>query len=284
MTKISTQKKNRKRDRTFIKGRLISTPAPIELRYRRELKKAVEDMTKAMSESVLAFFKRPKSREYFAQDENIASQLQFQINRKKAAISAQFFDSAKLASKRMIRSAHQEARRTVKRSFLEAGKEFAIPAPELPQGMAEVLKASLEENASLIKNIFDDYIAKISGDLMRVITTGDGNLTRLTTLIASCRKRAIHRAENVALDQTRKAFQAVARTQLTAAGVKKGIWIHAGGTLHPRREHQVFNGKTFDLNQGAPIGRYSGRNDMPTWPGFEPFCRCSFKPVLEWGD
>lgn len=243
------------------------------------MRSAVQELSDTFEKEIFRFYNQPLAKEYFAQDANIATQLNKLIEYLKKLTIARFFNRAFKGAETMIFRTRRETRAMIRTIF----KDFEIDPPDLPKGMQEVIRASLEENASLIRNIYDNYINRISGDLMRTITTGESNFQRLKEIVEKCRDVSLHRAENVAMDQTRKAFQTLSRERLKAAGVQKGIWVHTGGTVHPRKEHQEFSGKEFSLKDGAPIGHFDGRTDAPTWPGFQPFCRCIYKPVLDWG-
>lgn len=243
------------------------------------MKTAVEELSDTFEREIFRFYRQPLAQAYFAEDANIATQLNRLIEHLKKLTVARFFRRAFRGAEIMIFRSRRESRAMIRTIF----KDFQIDPPDLPKGMQEVIRASLEENASLIRNIYSNYVDRIAGDLMRTITTGEGNLERLKEIVEKCRDVALHRAENVAMDQTRKAYQTLSRERMKAAGVTKGIWVHTGGTVHPRKEHQDFSGKEFSLKDGAPIGHFDGRKDAPTWPGFQPFCRCTYKPVLEWG-
>ena len=243
------------------------------------MKTAVEELSDTFSKEIIRFYQQPVAKEYFAEDANVATQLNRLIEALKKSAFLKFWKTAFGGAERMIRRAQRETKAMVRMAF----EDYEIDPPDLPKGMQEVIRASLEENASLIRNIYSNYVDRIAGDLMRTITTGESNLQRLTDIVERCRDVALHRAENVAMDQTRKAYQTLSRERMKAAGVEKGIWVHTGGTVHPRQNHREFSGKEFSLKEGAPIGHFDGRTDAPTWPSFEPFCRCVWKPVLEWG-
>lgn len=84
------------------------------------------------------------------------------------------------------------------------------------------------------------------------------------------------RARNVAIDQTNKITQGIARANDSELGVTQGIWIHVPGQYTSRETHKAMHGKRFDLNRGlfdSEAGRY-------TFPSLEPFCRCTYRPVI----
>lgn len=282
MAKITI--KNKKPRKKVVESSIFSYPYPIQRRYKAAIRKLVDNLTRDSKSMILRMYDKPATEAYFAEDENIGSLGARTIKQARKALSARYAAKAEELTKKMLRETHKSSRQSVGQSFKKFGDEFVIKVPEMPKDMQDVLRAQIEESVGLIKNIEANYFDRVTGNVMRSITTGDGNLSRLTRLIDESRKVALHRAENVALDQTRKAYQAVTRLNLKNAGIKKAIWIHTGGTLHPRKAHQDFDGKEFNIEDGAPIGHYDGRTDAPTWPAFEPFCRCTMKAILDWDD
>lgn len=277
-SRISLRKKNQTQKPETV-GNVVDTPFPLIRDYKKAMRSAVQELSDTFEKEIFRFYREPLAQEYFSEDANIATQLNKLIEYLKKSTIARFFSRAFKGAETMVFRSRRETRALIRTIF----KDFEIDPPDLPKGMQEVIRASLEENASLIRNIYSNYVDRIAGDLMRTITTGESNFQRLKEIVEKCRDVALHRAENVAMDQTRKAFQTLSRERLKAAGVQKGIWVHTGGTVHPRKEHQEFSGKEFLLKEGAPIGHFDGRTDAPTWPGFQPFCRCIYKPVLDWG-
>ena len=143
--------------------------------------------------------------------------------------------------------------------------------------MKEIFQASVNQGVDLIKSIPSQYFERISGDVMRTITTPTSSLKELSRNLSKYGEMSYRRANNIALDQTRKAYQSFNRQMLDNAGIQKGIWVHTGGTVHPRHKHKAFNGKEFDLAKGAPVGDDGGY----VFPSQEPFCRCTFIPIVK---
>ena len=84
------------------------------------------------------------------------------------------------------------------------------------------------------------------------------------------------RARNVAIDQTNKITQGIARANDAELGVTQGIWIHVPGQYTSRETHKAMHGKKFDLNTGMydpSVGKYIRCAELP-------FCRCIYRPVI----
>ncbi|KAF9396648.1 hypothetical protein CPC16_010967, partial [Podila verticillata] len=63
---------------------------------------------------------------------------------------------------------------------------------------------------------------------MRSITSGNG-LEDLIPFLQAQEGITRRRARNIALDQTRKAYNGFNRARCVGAGVTHGEWIHSGG-------------------------------------------------------
>ena len=136
------------------------------------------------------------------------------------------------------------------------------------------------ENVALIKSIPEKYLNEVTGAVMRSITSAEGGMQYLVPQLQKYEGITLRRARNIAMDQTRKAYQAVNLERSKSAGITKGIWIHTGGTKEPRAKHRSYNGKEFELAKGAPVGD----NGEYVHCGEQPFCRCTFVPILDFGE
>ena len=88
-------------------------------------------------------------------------------------------------------------------------------------------------------------------------------------------------AKNVALDQTRKAYQSMNAERMRAAGVKSFEWIHSGGGQKPRPDHVAMSGNVYRYDNLPVIDKRTGERGIP---GQAPNCRCTARPVLDFGD
>jgi len=262
-----------------LRGLALHNPVGIEERYSRELRKLAREMTKATQEAVKELFRTPDAKEFFAQDASIALQARQMLNLLTSRFDRLYTSYASRLARRMLGEVDEQSKANLKRSFKKMTGEVTLKVEDMPQGMRDMFEASISENVDLIKSIPTQYLDRIKGAVNRSIT-GTGGIGPLQEEIKKYGGMSERRSRNIALDQSRKAYNTVNIERAKAAGVKKGIWIHTGGTKEPRPLHKAYNGKEFVLSEGAPIGD-KGENVIP---GESPFCRCSFLPVINFDD
>jgi SPP1 gp7 family putative phage head morphogenesis protein len=143
------------------------------------------------------------------------------------------------------------------------------------------IDASTQEAAALIKRVPAQYIPQIQGDVMRSITTGNG----LADLIPQLEKRNVqvkNWAQNVARDQTRKAYAGINKVRMEEAGLDEYEWVHSGGANQPREHHMHrwpagLNGGIFRWDDPPVADERTGER---AHPGVLPYCGCIARPVL----
>lgn len=190
------------------------------------------------------------------------------------------FEKMSLAiSESMVDDALKLSDKNLKTSLKEVSKSLTLTmTPELRGKM----DAAAQEAAALIKRVPAEYMPNVQQDIMRSITTGNG----LQDLIPKLRERNIkvkNWAENVARDQTRKAYATINRERMSAAGLNKFEWIHSGGANEPRKYHLQkypagLNGGIFSFDDPPIIDEKTGERGFP---GQLPYCGCTFRPVIE---
>lgn len=264
---------------TQLKGTPLHNPVSIELRYSRELRALARVMTKETDAAVRALFKSPDAKEFFAMDASIAIQAREMMNLLTIRFQHLFNSHAERMSRRMVGAVDAQSQAALNRSFKKMAGELTVKITEIPPALKTIYEASISENVDLIKSIPEQYLGKVKGAVNRSIT-GTGGIGPLIAEIKKYDGMTDRRAKNIALDQTRKAYQSANIERSKAAGVKKGIWIHTGGTKEPRPRHKAYNGKEFNLAEGAPVGD-KGQNVQP---GEEINCRCTFVPVVDFED
>lgn len=156
--------------------------------------------------------------------------------------------------------------------------DFGIKLSDVPTETKNILQASINENVELIRSIPSEYFHRIKQEVNLSILSKDSSLSKLTKVIYNCGGISESHAMNIALDQTRKAYTQVAIDQARINGVTKAIWRHQLGSKTQRPKHVAFDGKLFDLTKGAPVGLYGNY----VLPAQEPYCRCTFRLVVDW--
>lgn len=172
--------------------------------------------------------------------------------------------------------------RTLKPSLADVGKSLTLTVDTKLAGMMD---AAAQESVALIKRVPAQYLPNVQQDVMRSITTGEG----LKDLIPQLQARNVkvrNWAENVARDQTRKAYATINRERMEAAGIRKFKWLHSGGSNQPREYHMHqwpagLNGGIFTFDEPPIIDKRTGERGFP---GQAPYCGCTMLPVIDLED
>jgi len=212
---------------------------------------------------------------------NVSSQARVALNGLVDKYEPLFNRLAKRSTKRMISRTVKNSAVTLGMSLKELSGRVTLDTNVLNDRLQEIVTASTAEAANLIKLIPSKYLGAVQGQVMRSITTGGGLQTLLPYLTEKYDQNIRH-ARNVAMDQTRKAYNNINAGRMQAIGVKEFEWIHTGGTQHPRKDHIELDGKTFSLDDLPVIGEMYGQV-VRGKPGDLPFCRCVMRPIVSFG-
>lgn len=261
-----------------IKSKPLNFNVGIQRWYVKELVKLVDDLTREVYEELKPLYKDLKYQIEFTEDASISSQSRIKINSLRDLFEKKFKDRGKTFAERMVRKTNRYANSTFwaainemvksKDELKEAGG-FLLKGSAISPEKEEVIKALIYENTSLITNIQTHYFEQITGAVMRSITSGAG-VTSIEKELAKYRGMTKRRARNIALDQTRKAYNSINMINMQDAGVKKFEWLHSGGSQKPRKYHEQLNGQIFDLDRGAP--NEAGQEPDYIYPGQLPNC------------
>lgn len=245
-----------------------------------DFSKPIVDLIGIMYRDVKRELERTFSETQFdmAMDASTASQSRIILNYLLDKWSSRFNKLAKRSVDRMIERTMRNSAVTLEMSLKDVSKDFQIDTSFSNAMLDDVIKASTQEAANLIKLIPQKYINDVQGQVMRSITTGRG-LQDLVPYMTKKYNGNVRHAKNVALDQTRKAYQSITTTRLKALGVKKFIWVHTGGGKEPRIEHIKMSGNEYSFDNPPIIGIMYG-NEVRGLPGDLPYCRCICKPVI----
>lgn len=257
-------------------GGALRPNAGIASDYEKTITRQVELMCRDVERELKKLFKNP---EYgFAQDASISSQARILINYLIRKWGKRFDEIARSSTDRMIQRTIRNSAITLGMSLREASEDFIIDTTLRNEQIEDIIKASTQEAANLIKLIPQKYLAEVQGQVMRSITTGNGLQDLLPFLTKKYHGNMKH-AKNVAMDQTRKAYQSINTSRLKAYGVKKFIWIHSGGGKEPRPLHVKMSGNEYSFDDPPFIGVMYGE-EVHGLPGDLPNCRCICKPVI----
>lgn len=283
--------KNRK-DVAF-RGTQLNYNAAQQAKYQKAILALVRQMSKETKDQIAKLFKSETSEEYIAQqkkaatDASITSKAKKVMNILTAKFEALFALKAESVSETMVDGAKQVSKSNLHASLKELSGGLSLKTGVVPKGMEEVSNAIVAENVALIKSIPPQYFTDITGSVMRSITTGAG----LSTLIPQIQKYdgvTERRARNIALDQTRKAYNSINKQRMQAIGVKQFEWIHSGGGQHPRKSHVAMSGNIYSFDNLPVINKeqvdagYEG--PVTGIPGQAINCKCTMVPIVVFDD
>ena len=258
--------------------------------YVKELKKLVQAMAKECNKEISGIYKDLGYQTEFAQDDSISSQMRIALNALYDKYYSKFSDRAKRLIKKLLkdtnRYSNSQINAALKDMLGDKANGFLLKGSAITPEKSEIMKALMFENVSLIKSIPDEYFKQITGAVARSIEGGMGVKGLKDTLLPMLKKfgdKAERRAELIAQDQTRKAYNSINLRNFQENGITKFKWLHSGGSREPRPYHRdVLNGNIYDISTGAP--NEPGKDPAYIYPGQEPYCRCVMQAVLDFED
>lgn len=257
----------------------------LQLMYKKKLMQLIDEMQNSVTYWIGATYKKrlpeiiqdaKKSfllRCYrYITDASPSRELEKQLKSIMKRWNKRFSDRSEEIAQEFIKRVNTAASSSLFQAFKKAGIAFTLKNTLLTNN---VIQALILENVNLIKSIPQKYFTEVQGLIMRSIRDGRdmGYLTEeLTKRYDIVRNRAI----TISRDQTNKATESITRERNKALGIKQGIWMHRGGSKHPRQSHIEMDGTIFNLSEGcydASIGR-------KIFPGELVNCNCTYSPVL----
>jgi len=265
---------------TALRGKPLHNNAAIAIRYKKRLTSLVQKMTKTTLKEIEKLYKTPNSKEYFAMDASITSQARILLSALNQKFNEMFGRSASLFAEDMVSSANKQSIASLSNSLSAITGGMTVNTKVMSADLHETIKASVQQNVSLIKSISSEYLTKVEGAVMRSITTGQG-LFDLIPQIEQIGGVTERKAKNIALDQTRKAYNSINTDRMKKVGVQKFEWLHSGGGLHPRQDHIELSGQIFSFDNLPIIDKKTGERGIP---GQLPHCGCVMIPVIVFDD
>ena len=268
---------------TRMKGNVLRHNISCQERYARRLERLSEKMADDVKRQILKLLESPDSKEFFGTDASIASQARILLNNLTSKYGKAFKCLAKPAAKQMLRGINQASKSGLFSSLKKMTGGVTIKTDFVSEDLADVMKATMVENEDLIESLSVEYMRKIRGDVIRSITTPQaGGLTGLRKRIIKTldrEKGQVHRrAKNIALDQTRKAYNNLNLGRMKAVGVQQFEWVHSRGGQFPRDYHlNVLDGNVYDVDNPPIIDPDTGERGFP---GQLINCRCTMLPVI----
>lgn len=267
-----------------LKGEVLRHNIAAQNRYRKDLDRITTQMINETRREVMRLFKSEASKSFYAQDLSVASLARILMNRLERKYSQLFNEKAKLYATRMVKNEDKISKSNLHTSLEKLSGGLSIKTDLLSADIKEVITATVAENVGLIKTIPKTYLDQIRGSVMRSITQPAthglaGIIGDIDKVLDQRSKQIRNKAKNVALDQTRKAYNNLNKGRMEAIGLKKFQWIHTGGAQKPRTYHKnVLNGQTYSFDDLPIIDEKTGERGIP---GQLINCGCTMLPVLE---
>ena len=264
---------------THLIGKPLANPAGVADRYAKALKKLTDKMVKEVEREITRLYKSPEAKAYFTTDASIASQARILVNALTAKFDDMFGRAAQIIASRMVNES-DKASKTALSSSMKDLSGMTINTNINSADLRETIKASIAANVQLIKSIPSEYLTKVGGAVMRSVTSGQG-MAELMPQIKKYGDMTDRRAKNIALDQSRKAYNSINADRMKKVGIGKFKWVHSGGGLHPRKDHQEMSGNIYSFDDLPVIDQRTGERGLP---GQAPNCGCFMVPVIEFDD
>lgn len=158
---------------------------------------------------------------------------------------------------------------------------ITLKTPAMPAALAELMRASTASNVALIKSIPAEFHARIESTVLRSVQPGGNGLQDVFEDLSKQEGITRRRARFIAEDQTRKVTTAMNSARMQSSGIKQFEWLHSGGGAEPRKLHLELSGQVFSFDDLPVIDERTGERGLP---GQLPNCRCTMRPVLNFGE
>lgn len=277
-------------------GRPLRHSVAIEARYVSDLVKLVNQMTAQVERAVLPILREAEkeqgttdgfaldaiSDDQKAANKKAASKAAAAIKKLQATFASMFSNRAHKIADGMFAAVTAESGAALNGTLSEMAGKLTVGMGFMDAPVGEIVRGGIAENIALIKSIPAQYMARVSGDLEAAALAGN-NMTGLIGKIQAASGITKRRAKNIALDQTRKAYNTINGARMAAAGVTKFEWVHSGGGQRPRHHHITpwpagLNGGIFELDNPPIIDPDTGERGLP---GQAINCKCTMAPVIE---
>ena len=283
--------------KTTVKSEPFISSQALENEYKRDIRYLVNAMLKDVAKGFVDTYR--KNKEGFALD-SAANNIDNKIKELEKKYRRIFETQGEVIAKRMIMRQVRYCRSSFKKVISKLlPKETEVPSiagSVIPRDVEEVVRASIMENVSLIKSIQQRYFEQVTGSITRSMQAG-GSIKQLRNEILKYNGMTKRRADNIAADQTRKAYAAITLRNMKNAGIEKAEWMHSGGGYTVREYHyrkwdgvsgksdghpNGLNGFIFDINKPPVIQEADGKQqEIRGYPRQLPNCKCVMRAIIE---
>lgn len=267
-----------------LRGVPLSYNVSQQQKYKKAIRELVATMTEETQAELVKLFKRDGTMDA---DETITTQSKRILSELTKRFQRLFNRKSTEIVDKMLEGALKSSATSLHTSLEKLSGGLTLRTSAVPKELTAITQAIVNENLSLIRSIPQEYLNDVRGSVMRSIATGNG-LKDLEPEIRKYKGITQRRVNNIALDQTRKTYNAINRERMKAIGVNKFRWLHSGGGQHPRKSHEALSGKVFSFDNTPIInaeqvarGYESPQRGIP---GQAINCKCTMEPVLEYDD
>lgn len=264
-----------------LRGSALNYPVGVQQKYARDMRKLFAAVIKTTEREVNKIFATPDAKEFFAIDDNLAVSAQQSLDKTFARIEKIAAARADVIAETMVGATDKSSQAAIAASLKELSGGVTIRADKIGGDIAEKLKAAINVNTDLIRTISSQYLASVSSAVNRSIMLGRG-LQDLIPFLARQSGITQRHAKNMALDQSRKAYNSLNVARMENAGLDEFEWLHSGGGQKPRRLHITeapagLNHGIFSIKDPPVIDERTGERGLPSQA---INCKCRILPIL----
>ncbi len=267
------KKQTRSRVRHTKTIRPLRPSAGLEAWYRRELKKAVKEMSHSVEYWLRAVYRRRED-EIIAEDASPAWNIWDDLKRTMKRWQKYFDELGEKLARRFVGRLSKAEKSRFEQALKEAGWTVKF---RTPRGVNNILQSAIIENVKLIKNLPEKYFMDVQSACSIAIQNGKDLefLERELRKIEGINER---RARTIARDQSNKITAALDREHASNLGITDAVWVYTYGSKEPRHTHIEMDGKRFKLSEGLydPNPKVARKIQ----PAELINCRCMYRMLL----
>lgn len=251
----------------------IRASAALEVELQRRLDALIAEMTRSLQYWLAAAYKAKPPE--MAQDEvSLQGSPSMVMQRVMKALSRRWVKRFNDAAPKMAEYFTTEIAKRNDRALASALRKGGISVKlQMTAQMNDVMRASMNEQVSLIKSIAQQHLTEVEGLVMRSVAKG-GDLSELSASLQERYGVTRRRAALISRDQNSKATANLQRVRQEGLGIEEAVWKHSHAGKHPRPSHVAADGATYKIKEGMVL------DGERVWPGTAINCRCFSKPIL----
>jgi uncharacterized protein with gpF-like domain len=170
-------------------------------------------------------------------------------------------------------------------SMGKVSKKFRLGKTFTNRRIKEIMRASIKTNVGLARSLSQTQYKNIEELIFRSILSEQGvNMitSKIVEQIPDIKNKTRKRANFIAQDQTRKAYNNLSIAKMASVGVNEFQWFHSNAGKVPRPFHKTMspaglNRGIFSIKNPPIIDEKTGERGFP---GQLINCRCFPKPVI----